>query len=135
MNNDRIYRGIYQEQAIKAASNMFLKKKGDIFKDTIDRIRNILDNNRQLHTYLRDILEDAYDESIKTISALKDEIEIRRSQGKPVTSLTNQLNKVITHSSSLYSALAPMYQAQAIANITKPEEYLSEIVARINAVR
>ena len=120
-------------KSVKAV-NVFISPRNDDFKKTIDDIRVTLDTLRSLHAHLRGIIEAAYDKSIQDINNLKADIDQRRDTNKPFISSTKQLNRAIAHSAALYTALAPIYQAEAIANSTRPNEYLTEIVSKVNAV-
>lgn len=132
--NRQILRETHKPIKSVKAVNVFISPQNDDFKKTIDDIRVALENVRNLHTHLREIIEAAYDKSIQDINALKADIEQRRDANKPFISSTKQLNRAIAHSSALYTALAPIYQAEAIANSTRPNEYLTEIVSKINTV-
>ena len=122
-----------EKSSVKAV-NLFIVPQSDDFKQTIDSIRQTLETYRSLHAHLRELVEAAYNQSVQDIESLKKEIEARRGTNKPMVSVGKQLNKSIAHSAALYTALAPVYQAEAIANVTKPNEYLVEIVSKINAV-
>lgn len=116
------------------ATNVFISPKVEDFKATIEQIRQSQESSRQLQVKLREMLENAYYSSLEDVKNLKNLIETRTAEGKPVISFNKQLNKLIAHSAALYSALSPAYQAESLSSSTKIEEFLTEIVTRANAV-
>lgn len=116
------------------ATNLFISPKLDDFKKTIDDIRATQNKAQVLQEQLRVMVETAYLASVEEIKNLKQLIDERTIQNKPLVSLNKQLNRAITHSAALYEALVPAYQAETLASSTKISEFLTEIVSKVNSV-
>lgn len=116
------------------ATNLFISPKLDDFKKTIDDIRTVQNNAQVLQEKLREMVETAYLASVEEIKNLKQLIDERTIQNKPLISLNKQLNRAIVHSAALYEALTPAYQAETLASSTKISEFLTEIVSKVNSV-
>jgi hypothetical protein len=116
------------------ATNLFISPKLDDFKKTIDDIRATQNTAQALQEKLRDMVETAYLASVEEIKNLKQLIDERTVQNKPLISLNKQLNRAIVHSAALYEALTPAYQAETLASSTKISEFLTEIVSKVNSV-
>lgn len=116
------------------ATNLFISPKLDDFKKTIDDIKSTQNVAQQLQEKLREMVETAYLASVEEIKNLKQLIDERTIQNKPLISLNKQLNRAIVHSAALYEALTPAYQAETLASSTKISEFLTEIVAKVNSV-
>ena len=116
------------------ATNLFISPKLDDFKKTIDAIRTTQTTAQELQEKLREMVETAYLASVEEIKNLKQLIDERTLQQKPLISLNKQLNRAIAHSAALYAALSPAYQAETLASSTKISEFLTEIVSKVKSV-